>query len=651
MTIRLLPLILLVVSASGQVYSPSVLKAGQPDPTDLESFTQGIYHKANANTPRERAEAIWRFFLTDGRFVAPGFWYHIAGWAYEEPAGEVLDPMKLLNSYGFGLCYHIAPLLEAVFEAGGFTDARVWFLTGHTVAEVFYDGSYHYFDSDMMGYNVAGNGPFRGKPVASVRDIERNPEILLGKLESPTVVRKGEVDEPWYPADVREAAIDGLASLFTSTNDNYLFRHTRYSRGHDMSFVLRRGEKVTRYFGPEEPGLFYLPYAFDGEHWQEFPKEIASYRIRTPDGPRSQKDDRLWATGRIEYSPPAIPTDRVLIYDMPSPWVIIDASMRMRLDLPSSDSSISIETSVDGEHWDQASELQGPFQGEWKVEPRVITKTTNGRLTAVSGTYGYKVRINRRGPVTAPIEALTFVTRFQVNPRTLPALATGENRMTWTSPQATYRKRIPVSLKRIRTEGFQYVEENGQEFLLPRETEGEAIIAISAEGRPLTGLQAGARFLELRDGLAPDKLTAETRRTSFTTRRGGAWIEWSLSPEGPWTPLWAFDANPEWLDGEKIGRTLIWPEAFAATDNLPQGTTTAFVRFRSNGSAVDGIRLAAVARGDPPSGLVRITHRWTENGVEREHREEVDATLRQKQYRILAGSGVRNESITYEMVP
>ena len=65
-----------------------------------------------------RAEAIWRFFLTDGRFVPPGFWYHIAGWAYEEPMGEVLDPVKLMNSYGFGLCYQIAPVLEAGLESG-----------------------------------------------------------------------------------------------------------------------------------------------------------------------------------------------------------------------------------------------------------------------------------------------------------------------------------------------------------------------------------------------------------------------------------------------------------------------------------------------------------------------------------------------------
>ena len=152
--------LLVIVSASSfaQVYSPKVLKKGQPDPTDLRLLASGIYSQSKAVTPRERAEAIWRFFLTDGRFVKPGFWYHIAGWAYEEPMGEVLDPMKLLNSYGFGLCYQIAPVLEAVYNAGGFEDARVWFLTGHTVAEVFYDDAYHYFDSDMMGYNPVGKG-------------------------------------------------------------------------------------------------------------------------------------------------------------------------------------------------------------------------------------------------------------------------------------------------------------------------------------------------------------------------------------------------------------------------------------------------------------------------------------------------------------
>src|SRR5881227_112285 len=94
-------LLLGAAAAWGQVYSPQVLLKGQPDPSDLTRFAAGIYAQAYATTPREKAEAIWRFFLTDGRFVKPGFWYHIAGWAYEEPMGEVLDPMELIHSYGF----------------------------------------------------------------------------------------------------------------------------------------------------------------------------------------------------------------------------------------------------------------------------------------------------------------------------------------------------------------------------------------------------------------------------------------------------------------------------------------------------------------------------------------------------------------------
>ena len=136
----------------GQVNNPRILRPGGIDASNLETLARSICEQAKAQTPREKSEAIWRFFLTDGRFVPPGFWYHIAWWAYEEPMGEVLDTGRLLNSYGFGLCYQIAPLLEGVFEAAGLP-SRVWFLTGHTVTEVFYDGAYHYYDSDMLGYN------------------------------------------------------------------------------------------------------------------------------------------------------------------------------------------------------------------------------------------------------------------------------------------------------------------------------------------------------------------------------------------------------------------------------------------------------------------------------------------------------------------
>ena len=273
--------------------------------------------------------------------------------------GEVLDPLKLLNSYGFGLCYQIAPLLEAVFEAGGFPDARVWFLTGHTVTEVFYEGAYHHYDSDMLGYNPVGKGDPSRLPVASVHQIEKDGGIILGKLKSPREVDKSLVDYPWYPADLREAAMGGLAELFTTAKDNWLFPHTRFPQGHTMDFVLRPGERMIRNFTPEPVHPYYLPYKFVAGQWMEFPQEIKQYQIRTEDGPHSQRDARRWATGQIQYRPvlsdraayypafapgfnenlelPAaggsltrkIPAAARAVFDMPSPYVVIDADVTL----------------------------------------------------------------------------------------------------------------------------------------------------------------------------------------------------------------------------------------------------------------------------------------------------------------------------------
>jgi hypothetical protein len=643
-------LALFVVFAAGlsaQIYSPKVLRDGQPDTTNLKAFAESIYANAGAKSPREKAEAIWRFFLTDGRFVKPGFWYHIAGWAYEEPTGEVLDPIKLLNSYGFGLCYHIAPLLEAVFEAGGFPDARCWFLTGHTVTEVFYDGAYHYFDSDMMGYNVAGQGSFRGKPVVSVHDIERDRNIILGKLDGSGHVKPGVVDTPWYPADVQAHAMGGLASLFTTTNDNRLYPFTRYSRGHKMDFTLRRGEKLIRFFRPEQPGLFYLPYKFDGNRWTEFPQEIAQYHIRTADGPRSQKDNRLWATGRIEYTPPSIPNEVTTVIDMPSPYVIIDARFTMKLALPRRSSTLSVETSIDGGHsWDLAGKIAGPYHGAWSVEPKVLARSAHGRLTAVSGSYGYKVRLTRSDTAAAEVTALNLVSRIQLNPRSLPAIETGDNQFNYSSGRAIERIEIPAPLANAPVHNLKLITESDQQFLLPQDSDASVLYALDADGKPLTGFDAGARFLSLRDGLAPNKLTAETRHTDVETKDGPAAISWALSPKGPFHQIWRSPDKLSWRDGQAVDRLLCWPEVFRSFQDLPAGTKRVYVRLSSAGPAIDSIRLAIYAAGSPPSGHLKIIQRWREAGVRREHVEPVDGAAMQHVFAIQARGTITNESIT-----
>ncbi|MCX6622210.1 MAG: hypothetical protein NTY38_14305 [Acidobacteria bacterium] len=72
---RYLSIFVLVTMTIGvlpaQVNSPRILMQGGIDASSVNTLAQSICLKAKAKTPREKSEAIWRFFLTDGRFVPP----------------------------------------------------------------------------------------------------------------------------------------------------------------------------------------------------------------------------------------------------------------------------------------------------------------------------------------------------------------------------------------------------------------------------------------------------------------------------------------------------------------------------------------------------------------------------------------------------
>lgn len=646
--------LLLACTAAAQVYSPKVLLLDQPDASDLRLLSQGIYRQAGAHTPRERAEAIWRFFLTDGRFVKPGFWYHIAGWAYEEPMGEVLDPTKLLNSHGFGLCYQIAPVLEAVWRAGGFEDARVWFLTGHTVAEVFYDGAYHHYDSDMLGYNTIGRGPVKQSPVASVHQLESDGNIILSKLKGSKEVDPIAVDDPWYPADLRAGAISGLAELFTTTSDNHLFPFERAPHGHTMDFVLRPGERLVRYFSPERPDLRYLPYKFNGRSWEEFPQEVAEYNVRTADGPRSQKDDRTWATGRIEYRPPVDARDSA-IYDVRSPYVVIDAEFQISAALASPDQSLKVETSTDGGRtWVAAGALHGPHSGNWRAEPAELTRSEHGHRTAVSGSYGYLVRLTRSPGIE--LREILLLTRIQLNPRALPALANGHNELVYSAGPPRLRHPVPAEAAAARevarsVTNARYVSDGGQGYWIPAAGGAAEFVfrLISPGAMPLSGFDVGGRFLDLSTGLAPDKFTAEVRKiTALKADNAAGSIAWSDSPDGPFQTIWEFDPHLQWKDGVPIDRTLLWPEV----DRHLEVTAAReiYVRYRIQGLAIDDFRLAVITKAGPGSSALKVTHVWKEDGVTRSAAQRIPAGVGERRYTIETAPGARisNEAIIFE---
>ncbi len=654
-----------------QVYSPQITRVGQVDTSNMAKLVQGIYRQYHATTDREKAEAIWRFYLTDGRFVKPGMFYHIPGWAYEEPVGQVLDPIKLLNSYGYGLCYQDGPLMAATYDAGGFKHSRVWFLTGHTVAEVYYDGAYHMFDSDELGYNPIGTGPLKQRDVASVWQLEHDGSIITRNVTGPKTSNPKTVDYPWYPADVRAGDMKDLAELYTSINDNYLYAYRRYPEGHTLDFVLRPGERMIRYFRPTPAGTFYLPYTYDGKDWKILP-DFAQFSLPPSAGPRSEKDARTWATGKIEYRPADISSDlarkgddATYTFSMPSPYVIIDAHFSVQAALPTAEDKLMAETSIDGgRSWTESASLAGPFNGPWKIHAADLPGA-QGHRTAVSGTYGYLVRFSLHGAAnqSPSIQNVFLSTIFQLNPRTIPALTPGENQFEYRAGNEV-RTELPVRASHLneyasKVQNASYVSQNGQGYWInDADHAGDVIFEVSATHRDLSGFDVGGRFLDLTDGIAPNKFTAEIRHvTPWPANRkgpGAASIAWSISSHGPWKTLWTYNPKLTWLDGQPIQQVLRWPEVDRSVRNLPAGTQHVYVRYQFNGLAIDHFRLASLRPEDPSATQhLRITQIWEQNGTQHEfHKDIKNANVTQSyQISVPEKANVTNVAFILECPP
>ena len=425
-----------------------------------------------------------------------------------------------------------------------------------------------------------------------------------------------------------------IAGLFTSTNDNYLYAYTRYPQGHTMDFVLRPGERMTRYFRPTPAGLFYLPYTYNGNEWKLLP-DFAQFNLPIEKGPHSEKDNRAWATGKLEYRPAgngdatvaAHGEDTVITFSMPSPYVIIDADFNLSASLPSRDDRLTAATSIDGGHtWIEGASVTGPFHGPWNAHPASLP-AAHGRLNAVSGSYGYLLRFSLHGPSkeTSSVDSFFLTTRFQLNPRTLPALTAGENHLEYRAGTEV-RDELPIVASQYqasayKTEHVEYSAQGGEGYLINSPAKaGEVLFELSAKpGGQLTGFDVGGRFLDLRAGIAPSKFTAETRKVapwpSPADGPGAASISWSTDPGGPWTTLWTYDPKLTWLDGQPIRQVLRWPEIDRKVRNLPSGTRRVYVRYQLQGLALDQFRLATISpvastRLATPTDHAGVGRRW-----------------------------------------
>jgi hypothetical protein len=201
-------------------FSPYVLVDGQ---VDTRSFDTVLADKRFAcKQGEELAIALWRW-LVDPK---EGFYHFLAG--TEEPgetliADPVKDPLRLLNTYGYGLCGNVAMLFAALYDwAGG--RSRVVGIPGHSISEAYWDGAWHLIDCDLRALHYKKTE--RGHEIAGLHELVNDPAMVA------CPARKS---DPYYMSD--EHARDVARDCYKSGQDRYLPRY--FYRLGSMDYILR----------------------------------------------------------------------------------------------------------------------------------------------------------------------------------------------------------------------------------------------------------------------------------------------------------------------------------------------------------------------------------------------------------------------------
>ena len=390
--------------AAAAEFAPRVLSPHNADAYSMKTFAQYARWKDLAGDAK--VYEVYKYLADRRTGIFPmgaGAW---EGRDVLYEYGYVRDPVKMINVYSCGYCDMLGPTMEGIMAGMGIGPARTVNLPGlhHVVAEVFYDGTWHYLDLDLRGV-------FRrpGGTLASTEDARKDASLWAGP--------RGPL---FFP-------LDNLANLRRAyARSPVRVRYGVAMGGHTMDYVLRRGETFTRWWKPQQDRW---------NHHESYHKG-AMLRIlnRPPRGPKCKHASftvHTHGNGRFVYAPDlsgpgdladgvydasnvrtspggltlARPGKGYAVFEVRSPYVIVprvgtyettrddrEASV-VQIDAAGADLSVSRDNGL-----------------SWT---RVAPAAAAADLTAlVAGTYGYLLRIDLAGrPGQAVVRSMRITTR------------------------------------------------------------------------------------------------------------------------------------------------------------------------------------------------------------------------------------------------
>ncbi len=527
----------------------------------------------------------------------------------QDPLSEyatVRDPVKILNVYGYAYCAIFGPFMAGVCEEAGVGPGRSVILEDwrHVLAEALYDGGWHYLDLD-------------------VRAAFRRPDGRLASFE------ESRTDESLWknrgPLFFPNDDLEHVREVYAKTR--FYYHYGFQQTGHTMDYVLRQGETFTRWWSPQEGRWRHLPCYHKGD----FLRRLIETPPRGPAPNHRHFTIHNYGNGRFVYRPSLrapstdfadgvyacqnvavgqdgltleTPGQGYAVFEMHTPYIIVPKVGQLETTEDDCEASV-VEMDAKG------AELSVSLdQGStWQAIETAQGRGTYDLTRHVAGTYGYLLRIGLQGnPKEAIVRGLAVTTWVQVAPASLPGLRQGRNRMEFRSGDhyGLPSRVITLGSDTSRPETLRrQVVQMPEDYDPARKTErirGDVVARLSAApGTRIAWFTAEGSFRTHQR-----KAARQTRNT----------MAYAVDQPTEFKEIYRADMPTD------MGH---WHYNAAKEVRLEKPAETLYVRYHGD-PAVNQFKIHAhcVDKSPRSASPVVITHVWSENGVEKTKRVELE---------------------------
>lgn len=398
--------------AAAQVVNPRVTTDSSMDTSSAEAVVKQILKPQM--TDEAKAVACWKFMLDH--------FYHWTPPREPDTGGDVRDFAKAINSYGYGPCFVTAPVLSALWEAAGY-QTRSWTITGHSIPELSYGGTWHMLDADARAWHRKADGA-----IASVEELSRDANLHTDPPGK---------SEPFYPFGKPDEVVkpftfwgppSRMMDLYLSQKNNYRYNR-RAVMGHPMYITLRQGETLTLNW--HNDGKFVVPPKMEEKFLEGGPREVKGRwtfgngkLFWKPDFAKIPADQLFWmgsknvklAGGKVV--PEKVGEQAVAVFRIWCPYVLVEAKASLTaVGKAVPKCAVSIDGGV---AWSELSEVA------WLVWDLGTHLGTVDLTEYTQGRYEYLLKVTMDD---GSLAAISFDNIFQLSQLALPRLKVGRNKV------------------------------------------------------------------------------------------------------------------------------------------------------------------------------------------------------------------------------